>query len=76
MPLSVFTKISLIYLVRSIARMVSFGLLILVGMVIVGQGPPNVKEFTRGEIVSGIMFVIMIAGLVVGWWRELGADFN
>jgi hypothetical protein len=71
MRLSLFTKISLLYLVRSIARMVSFGLFILVVMVIVGQGLPDVKSFTRGEIVSGIMFLVMIAGLAVGWWREL-----
>lgn len=71
MPLSVFTKISLLYLVRSIARMVSFALLILVVMVIVGQGLPDVRAFSRGEIVSAIMFVIMLAGLIVGWWREL-----
>jgi hypothetical protein len=71
MPLSLFTKISLFYLVRSIARMVSFALLILVVMVIVGEGVPDVGAFSRGEIVSAIMFVIMSAGLVVGWWREL-----
>ena len=71
MPLSVFTKISLLYLLRSIARMVSFALLILVVMVIVGEGLPDVRAFTRGEIVSAIAFVVMIAGLVVGWWREL-----
>jgi membrane-bound ClpP family serine protease len=71
MRLSVFTKISLIYLVRSIARMVSFACLIFIAMVVVGQGMPDVHAFTRGEIVSGIMFVIMLAGLVVGWWREL-----
>jgi len=69
--LSVFTKISLIYLVRSIARMVSFALLILVVMVIVGEGLPDVRAFSRGEIVSAIAFVAMIAGLGVGWWREL-----
>ena len=71
MPLSPFTKISLLYLVRSLARMVSFGLLILVLMVIVGEGLPDVRAFSRWEIVSSILFVVMIAGLVVGWWREL-----
>jgi hypothetical protein len=71
MPLSPFTKISLLYLVRSIARMVSFGLLILVFMVIIGEGLPDVRTFSRGEIVSAITFIIMIAGLIVGWWREL-----
>ncbi|MFA4947691.1 MAG: hypothetical protein WC674_04165 [Candidatus Krumholzibacteriia bacterium] len=71
MPLSPFTKISLLYLVRSIARMVSFGLLILVFMVVIGKGLPDVRTFSRGEIVSAILFVIMSAGLVVGWWREL-----
>ena len=71
MRISPFTKISLLYLVRSIARMVSFGLLLLVALVIVGQGLPDVKSFTPGEIVSAIMLIIMIAGLVVGWWREL-----
>ena len=35
MALSLFTKISLLYLVRSIARMVSFGLLILIVMVMI-----------------------------------------
>jgi len=71
MPLSVFTKVSLLYLVRSIARMVSFALLILVVMVIIGEGLPDVRTFSRWEIVSGMMFVIMLAGLIVGWWREL-----
>ena len=71
MPLSPFTKISLLYLVRSIARMVSFALLILVVMVIVGEGLPDARAFSRGEIVSAITFVVMIAGLGVGWWREL-----
>ncbi len=71
MPLSVFTKISLLYLVRSIARMVSFALLILLGMVVVGQGLPDINAFTHGEKVSGVMFIVMIAGLVVGWFREL-----
>jgi hypothetical protein len=70
-PLSPFTKISLFYLVRSIARMVSFGLLILVIMVIAGEGLPDVRAFSRGEILSAIVFVIMLAGLAVGWWREL-----
>ena len=71
MPLSVFTKISLLYLVRSIARMVSFALFLLVALVIAGEGLPDVRAFSRGEIVSAIMFVVMIAGLGVGWWREL-----
>ena len=71
MRLSVFTKISLIYLVRSIARMVSFALLVLVIMVIVGEGLPDLRTFSRWEIVSAITFVIMLAGLIVGWWREL-----
>lgn len=71
MPLSVFTKISLIYLVRSIARTFSFAVFILVLMVVIGQGWPNVREFSRGEVISSIMFVIMLAGLIVGWWREL-----
>jgi hypothetical protein len=71
MPLSPFTKISLIYLVRSIARMVSFALFILIVMVIVGEGLPDVRAFSRGEIVSAIMFIVMIAGLIVGWFREL-----
>jgi hypothetical protein len=70
MRLSVFTKISLLYLLRSVARMVSFALLILVVMVILGEGLPDIRAFTRGEIISAIMFVIMIAGLLVGWWRE------
>ena len=70
-PLSLFSKISLLYLLRSIARMVSLGLLILVVMVIVGEGLPNFREFTRGEIADSIAFVAMIAGLLVGWWREL-----
>jgi hypothetical protein len=51
--------------------MVSFGLLILVFMVIIGEGLPDVRTFSRGEIVSAITFIIMIAGLIVGWWREL-----
>ncbi len=71
MPLSVFTKISLIYLVRSIARMVSFALLLFLGFVVVGQGRPDIGAFTASEKVSGIMFVVMIAGLIVGWFREL-----
>jgi hypothetical protein len=71
MRLSVFTKISLLYLVRSIARMFSFALFILVILVIVGEGLPDVRAFTRGEIVSAVLFVAMLAGLVVGWWREL-----
>jgi hypothetical protein len=32
---------------------------------------PDVRTFSRGEIVSAIVFVVMIAGLIVGWWREL-----
>lgn len=71
MPLSFFTKISLLYLVRSIARMVSFVLLILIVMLIVGAGLPDVRAFSRGEIVSSLMLVVMISGLIIGWWREL-----
>jgi hypothetical protein len=71
MPLSVFTKISLIYLVRSIARMVSFALLLFLGIIVAGQGRPDIKAFTQAEKVSAVMFVTMIAGLVVGWFREL-----
>jgi len=71
MPLSAFTKISLIYLVRSIARMVSFALLILIVMSIVRVGLPDVRAFSRGEMVSAVFGLAMIAGLVVGWWREL-----
>jgi hypothetical protein len=71
MALSLFTKISLLYLVRSIARMVSFALLILVVMLIVRVGLPDVRLFSPGEIVSGVFLLAMIAGLAVGWWREL-----
>jgi len=69
--LSVFTKISLIYLVRSIARVFSFSLFLFVMIVVAGQGLPDVRAFTRGEIVSAVMFVGMSVGLLVGWWREL-----
>ena len=58
-------------LVRSIARMVSFALFLLAALVIAGEGLPDVRAFSRGEIVSAITFVVMIAGLGVGWWREL-----
>jgi hypothetical protein len=71
MALSLFTRISLLYLVRSIARVFSFGLLILIVMLIVGAGLPDVRAFSRGEIVSSLMFVVMISGLIIGWWREL-----
>jgi hypothetical protein len=40
-------------------------------MVIIGEGLPNLREFTRGEIVDSIAFAAMIAGLLAGWWREL-----
>jgi hypothetical protein len=71
MPLSDFAKISLLYLIRSIARTISAMLLILVVMMIIGEGLPNFRIFSRGEIVSSVMFIAMIAGLILGWWREL-----
>jgi hypothetical protein len=71
MRLSFFTKISLMYLLRSIARMVSAVILILLAMVIVGQGLPNIHAFSRAEMLSSAMLVVMIAGLVLAWWREL-----
>jgi hypothetical protein len=55
----------------SIARMVSVALLILIAMVVIGEGLPDVREFSTGEQVSSVMFVAMLVGLVVGWWREL-----
>jgi hypothetical protein len=71
MRLSFFTKISLMYLLRSIARMVSTVILILLVMVIKAEGLPNLHEFSRGEIISSAMFIVMIAGLILAWWREL-----
>ena len=71
MPLSDFAKISLLYLIRSIARTISALLLILIVMMIIGEGLPNFRIFSRGEIVSSVMFIAMIAGLSLGWWREL-----
>jgi len=69
--ISDFTKISLLYLIRSIARTISALLIILIVMMLIGEGVPNVREFSRGEIVSSIMFLAMVAGLFLGWWREL-----
>jgi hypothetical protein len=71
MRLSFFTKISLLYLLRSIARMVSAMIIIFVAMVVIGEGKPDFRAFSQAEIFSTIMFVVMIAGLVLGWWREL-----
>jgi hypothetical protein len=71
MRLSFFTKISLYYLLRSIARTFSAVILILVAMVVIGQGKPDFESFSQGEIFSTIMFGLMLAGLILGWWREL-----
>ncbi|MCX5752880.1 MAG: hypothetical protein NTW97_04440 [Candidatus Krumholzibacteria bacterium] len=71
MPLSVFTKISLIYLVRSIARTVSATGLIFLAMGVISAGKPDFRALPRGEIISTIMLGVIVAGLVLGWWREL-----
>ncbi|MDD4857206.1 MAG: hypothetical protein PHD74_03770 [Candidatus Krumholzibacteria bacterium] len=71
MNLPFFAKISLIYLLRSIARMVSAVNLIFVAMLIAGAGLPDFHSLARGEIVSLAMLVAMLAGLVIAWWREL-----
>lgn len=71
MPLSVFSKISLLYLIRSAARMVSVLLLILIVMFVVGEGLPKPSELARSERLLGIALIAMTLGLIVGWWREL-----
>jgi len=71
MQMSFFTKISLMYLLRSIARMVSAVILIFLAMAIIGEGLPDPRVFSRGEIISSIMIILIIAGLILGWWREL-----
>lgn len=71
MPLSVFTTISLLYLVRSAARIVSLLLLFLIIGFVAMEGFPNPRELTGIERLLGIAFVAMTAGLAVGWWREL-----
>jgi hypothetical protein len=71
MRLSFFTKVNLLYLLRSIARMTSAASLIFLAMVVTNAGKPDFRTFSRGEIFSTIMFVVMVAGLILGWWREL-----
>jgi|WetSurMetagenome_2_1015567.scaffolds.fasta_scaffold31341_2 hypothetical protein len=71
MALSVFTKISLIYLVRSIARMVSAASLIFLTMIVIGAGKPDLRALPRGEMVSAGALAVIVVGLVLGWWREL-----
>lgn len=74
MPLSDSSKIHLLYLLRSIARTISTSLFILVVMIIIRiirTPSPNERLFPRGEIVSSVMLVAMLAGLLLGWWREL-----
>jgi hypothetical protein len=71
MRLTFFTKISLMYLLRSIARTVSAVNFIFVVMLIAGAGLPDFHSLSWGEIVSLAMLVAMLAGLVIAWWREL-----
>lgn len=71
MHLTPFEKISLIYLVRSLARVLSVALLILVVMMVVGEGFPELSDLSTREIFLSASFVAMIAGLVVGWLREM-----
>lgn len=71
MAMSPVTKISLIYLVRSIARTISVFLLLFVVMMVVGDGFPAVADLTKRESLLTGAFVVMVSGLVIGWWREL-----
>jgi hypothetical protein len=69
--LTPFEKISLIYLVRSFARVISVVLLIFIAMTAIGEGFPNPLELSGRESLLTVAFVAMVAGLIVGWWREL-----
>jgi hypothetical protein len=71
MKLTPFEKISLIYLVRSIARVISVALLIFVIMMAASEGFPRPSELSGRESLLTVAFVAMIAGLIIGWWREL-----
>lgn len=71
MRLTPFEKISLILLVRSIARVVSVALLLFVALVAIGEGFPNPMDLAGRESLLTVAFVAMVAGLIVGWWREL-----
>ncbi len=71
MRLTPFEKISLIYLVRSIARVLSVALLIFVVMMATVEGFPRPSELSSRESLLTVAFVAMVAGLIVGWWREL-----
>mgnify|MGYP001049214248 FL=1 len=71
MKLSPFERISLIYLVRSFARVISVALLLFIAMVAIGEGFPNPMELSGRESLLTVFFVAMVAGLIVGWWREL-----
>lgn len=71
MAMSPVTKISLIYLVRSIARTISVFLLLFVVMMVVGDGFPALADLTKRESFLTAAFVVMVSGLVIGWWREL-----
>ena len=71
MAMSAFQKISLLYLIRSIARVLALGTVILMVIIATGQGMPDVRSFPPREMILFISLVVMLAGLLVGWWREI-----
>ncbi len=71
MHLTPFEKISLIYLVRSFARVLSVALIILVIMMVIGEGFPDISALDTREALLAAAFVVMITGLALGWFKEL-----
>jgi hypothetical protein len=70
MAMTPFQKISLLYLLRSIARVLALGTVILIVLIAAGQGLPDLRSFPPLEVVLFISLVVMLIGLLIGWWRE------
>ena len=71
MAMSAFQKISLLYLIRSIARVLALGTVILIVIIATGKGMPDFRSFPPREMILFVSLVVMLAGLLVGWWREI-----
>jgi len=71
MALTDFQKISLLYLLRSVARVLGLGTAIFIVAIAAAQGKPDFESFPPREIALFVALVVMLVGLLIGWWREL-----
>ncbi len=62
--------LSLLRIVRWVARIAGSLLVLMVIFFVIGEGPPNPLKMSAIEAVALLALLVMVVGLVLAWWRE------